>query len=96
MTTPTPDQYDQATIDLIFALRDSLTDDGPSRIDFWNGRATSALLTAAAGSDNAGQAIMQTAASSGQLAPWTGLGVYLLWILIALTGAALLVQHRDA
>ena len=61
MTTPTPDQYDQATIDLIFALRDSLTDDGPSRIDFWNGRATSALLTAAAGSDNAGQAITTAA-----------------------------------
>lgn len=61
MTTPTLDQYDQATIDLIFALRDSLTDDGPSRIDFWNGRATSALQTAAAGSDNAGQAITTAA-----------------------------------
>lgn len=61
MTTPTPDQLDQATIDLIFALRDSLTDDGPSRIEFWNGRATSALLTAAAGSDNAGQAITTAA-----------------------------------
>lgn len=61
MTTPTPDQLDQATIDLIFALRDSLTDDGPSRIDFWNGRATTALQTAAAGSDNAGQAITTAA-----------------------------------
>ena len=61
MTTPTPDLLDQATIDLIFALRDSLTDDGPSRIDFWGGRATTALQTAAAGSDNAGQAITTAA-----------------------------------
>lgn len=61
MTTPTPDQLDQATIDLIFALRDSLTDDGPSRIEFWNGRATTAIQTAAAGSDNAGQAITTAA-----------------------------------
>ena len=61
MTTPTPEQLDQATIDLIFALRDSLTDDGPSRIDFWGGRATTAIQTAAAGSDNAGQAITTAA-----------------------------------
>lgn len=61
MTTPTPDQYDQATIDLIFALRDSLTDDGPSRIDFWGGRVTTAIQTAAAGADNAGQAITTAA-----------------------------------
>lgn len=61
MTTPTPDQYDTATIDLIFALRDSLTDDGPSRIDFWGGRATTAIQTAAAGSDSAGQAITTAA-----------------------------------
>lgn len=57
MSTPTPEQFDAATIDLIFALRDSLTDDGPSRLDFWGGRVTTALATAAAGSDNAGQAI---------------------------------------
>ncbi|ERS60788.1 hypothetical protein HMPREF1261_00452 [Corynebacterium sp. KPL1818] len=61
MTTPTPEQLDQATIDLIFALRDSLADDGPSRIDFWGGRATTAIQTAAAGSDNAGQAITTAA-----------------------------------
>ena len=61
MTTRTPDQLDTATIDLIFALRDSLTDDGPSRIDFWGGRATTAIQTAAAGSDSAGQAITTAA-----------------------------------
>lgn len=52
---------DAATIDLIFALRDSLTSDGPSRLDFWGGRVTTALETAAAGSDNAGQAITTAA-----------------------------------
>jgi len=57
MDTPTPDELDAATIDLIFALRDSLTDDGPSRMDFWAGRAASAIETAAAGADSAGQAI---------------------------------------
>lgn len=57
MNTPTLDDLDTATIDLIFALRDSLTDDGPSRLDFWSGRVTTALEAAAAGADNAGQAI---------------------------------------
>lgn len=57
MPTPHPDQLDQATIDLVFALRDSLTDDGPSRLDFWGGRAATAIETAAAGADNANQAI---------------------------------------
>lgn len=57
MPTPTPDQLDQATIDLIFCLRDSLTDDGPSRLDFWSGRATTAIDSAAAGADTAAQAI---------------------------------------
>lgn len=61
MTTPTPDQLDAATIDLIFALRDSLTEDGPSRLDFWGGRVTTAIQTAAAGSDTAGQAITTAA-----------------------------------
>ena len=61
MTTRTPEQLDSATIDLIFALRDSLTDDGPSRLDFWGGRATTAIQTAAAGSDSAGQAISTAA-----------------------------------
>ena len=57
MPTPHPDQLDQATINLVFALRDSLTDDGPSRLDFWGGRAATAIETAAAGADNANQAI---------------------------------------
>lgn len=57
MPTPTRDQHDLATIWLIFALRDSLTDDGPSRLDFWGERGRTAIETAAAGSDNAGQAI---------------------------------------
>lgn len=57
MPTPTLDQLDQATIDLIFCLRDSLTDDGPSRLDFWSGRATSAIDSAAAGADTAAQAV---------------------------------------
>lgn len=46
--------------------------------------------------DNAGQAVMATTASSGQLGPWTGLLVFVIWILIALAGAALWVGHHDA
>lgn len=46
--------------------------------------------------DSAGQAIMATALSSGQLAPWTGLTVFGIWIGVALTAAALLVSRRDA
>lgn len=57
MPTPTPDQLDNATIDLVFALRNSLTDAGPSLIDFWSGRCASAIHTAAAGSSNAAQAL---------------------------------------
>lgn len=53
--TLTDDTLDQATIDLIFALRDSLTD--VSRLDFWNGRCTSAIETAAAGATTMPQAI---------------------------------------
>lgn len=61
-TPPTREDLDQATVDLIFALRDSLTDDGPSRIEFWSGgRAATAILTAAAGSEGAGQAITTAA-----------------------------------
>ena len=57
-TTPTPEQLDRATIDLIFALRDSLTEDGPSRIDFWTGgRAISALDAAAAGAATGAEAV---------------------------------------
>lgn len=55
MTTPTPDELDAVTVDLIFALRSSLTD--VSLIDFWGGRITTAITTAAAGSEDAGQAI---------------------------------------
>lgn len=57
MPTPTPDQLDSATVDLIFALRDSLTDASPGLIDFWNERAATAIETAAAGADNAPQAL---------------------------------------
>lgn len=56
--TPSTDLLDEATITLIFALRDSLTDDGPSRIDFWSGgRAATALTTAAAGASTAAEAL---------------------------------------
>lgn len=51
----TPEELDQATVNLIFALRDSLTD--VSRLDFWGGRVTTAIETAAAGSESASQAI---------------------------------------
>ena len=47
----TPDDLDQVTVDLLFALRDSLTEVSP--LDFWAGRATTALTTAAAGSSSA-------------------------------------------
>ncbi|MCO6684752.1 hypothetical protein V7G09_04830 [Cutibacterium avidum] len=55
MTTPAPEELDAATIDLIFALRGSLADLGP--LEFWSGRINTALETAAAGSQDAGQAI---------------------------------------
>lgn len=57
MHTPTLDDLDMATVWLIFALRDSLTDDGPSRLDFWTTRAVTAIETAAAGASDAGQAV---------------------------------------
>lgn len=61
-STTTPEQLDKATISLIFALRDSLTDDGPSRIDFWTGgRAISALESAAAGASTGAEAITMAA-----------------------------------
>jgi len=60
--TPTDRVLDQATVDLIFALRDSLTESGPSRLDFWTGgRAASAIATAAAGAETAGQAVTTAA-----------------------------------
>ena len=55
MTTPTSEELDAITVDLIFALRSSLTE--VSLIDFWAGRVTAAITTAAAGSEDAGQAI---------------------------------------
>lgn len=55
--TPTLDQWDEATIALIFALRDSLTDAGPGRLEFWETRAKSAIEAAAAGSSTAAEAI---------------------------------------
>lgn len=63
MTTDTlADEFDRATIDLLFALRDSLTDDGPSRLDFWTGgRAATALTTAAAGAETGSEAVTMAA-----------------------------------
>ena len=55
--TLTPDQLDTLTIDIIFALRDSLTDAGPSRLDFWDSRAATALETAAAGAQDMREAV---------------------------------------
>lgn len=49
------ERLDRATIDLIFILRDSLTD--VSALDFWGGRGVTAIETAAAEADNAGYAI---------------------------------------
>lgn len=49
------DTLDKITIDLIFALRDSLTD--VSRIDFWAGRAATAIETAAAGASTWPEAV---------------------------------------
>lgn len=57
--TTTPEHLDQVTVDLIFALRDSLTT--VTRLDFWQGRITSALETAAAGSESWEQAITTAA-----------------------------------
>lgn len=51
----TPDELDAITVDLIFALRDSLTD--VSRLDFWAGRATTAIETAAAGASSFPEAV---------------------------------------
>lgn len=69
MTTPA--MFDQVTIDLVFALRDSLTDAGPSRLDFWTGRAATAIETAAAGATTWGQAVT-TAARKLQIDTLTG------------------------
>lgn len=50
-----PDILDQVTVELIFALRESITTISP--LDFWSSRITTALETAAAGSSTAAQAI---------------------------------------
>ena len=55
--TPDVDALDRATVTLIFALRDSLTDASPSRLDFWDTRAKTAIEAAAAGSATAAEAI---------------------------------------
>ncbi|GAB3191865.1 hypothetical protein [Nesterenkonia suensis] len=56
---PTLDELDAVTIDLIFILRDSLTE--LSALDFWSGRAVSAIQTAAAEADDPGHAISRAA-----------------------------------
>ena len=48
---------DRATVRLVFALRDSLTDAGPDRLEFWNERAKTAIEAAAAGSSTAAEMI---------------------------------------
>lgn len=61
MTIPMSD-IDRATVDLIFALRDSITDDSVDYQGFWSGgRCLSALQAAAAGSETAGQAVSEAA-----------------------------------
>ena len=57
--TTTPEALDAITVDLVFALRDSLTD--VSRLDFWQGRAATAIETAAAGSETWSQAVTTAA-----------------------------------
>lgn len=61
MTTPTVEDLDRASIALIFALRDSLSDASPSYPEFWNGRAVSAITAAADGSERAAQALTRAA-----------------------------------
>lgn len=46
--------------------------------------------------DNAGTAVMQVPPGEGALPPWLGLGVFALYALAALGGAALLLRRRDA
>ena len=59
MTTTIPDLevLDRATIALVFALRDSLTDAGPDRLEFWDTRAKTAIEAAAAGSSTGAEAV---------------------------------------
>jgi ABC-type transport system involved in multi-copper enzyme maturation permease subunit len=46
--------------------------------------------------DSAAVAIMQTTTGPGQLAPWTGFGVFTAYTCAVLIAATLLVRHRDA
>lgn len=46
--------------------------------------------------DSAGMAIMQTTSSPGQVAPWTGFGVFLGYTAATLLAAAVLLESRDA
>lgn len=55
--TITADELDAATIDVVFALRDSINDAEVSYLDFWAGRCATAIDTAAAGSDSFPQAV---------------------------------------
>jgi ABC-type transport system involved in multi-copper enzyme maturation permease subunit len=45
---------------------------------------------------NAGQALLQLKPESGGLAPWTGFGVFVLYAIVAMAGAAYLLKRRDA
>jgi hypothetical protein len=44
---------------------------------------------------NAGQAIMQTGTPDHTLAPWTGLGVFTVYVAITIATAAILLRRRD-
>lgn len=45
---------------------------------------------------SAGESFMTSVPIEGALAPWTGLGVLVLWVVAALAVAAVLVRRRDA
>jgi ABC-2 type transport system permease protein len=45
---------------------------------------------------NAGQAFGSSIRTDDMLAPWSGLGVFVLWVVAALIAAAVLVRRRDA
>lgn len=45
---------------------------------------------------NAGQAFGSSIRTEDMLAPWSGLGVFVLWVVAALVAAAVVVRRRDA
>lgn len=45
---------------------------------------------------NAGQALLQVKPDPGGLGPWTGFGVFVLYVIVAMAGAAYLLKRRDA